>query len=253
MTAGTTFQNRAKGFTLMELLVVISVTAVLLGLLLPAISRAKESGRSVICKNNLRQLMFGMVLYADDNNDYFPYPGMVDRNAIPDWVFGGHVAQIPPDPKEWMYPRYATHAESGSIFGYVTGMKRVLPYNERYTNSFPVYRCPSSGLIGRARRVTYSMNGLFDPLTRPEVLGSGLQRSAIYNPAHKILMVDESPETAHDGSFLPYGTEGQFNQHEKRVNIGFADAHLETFRHRRIMEVQAGGSGTLSHFDPFNR
>lgn len=230
------------------------MSAVLLGLLLPAISRAKENGRSVLCKNNLRQLMFGMVLYGDDNNDYLPWPGAVDRNLSPDWVYGGFTARIPPDPKQWILPGYATHAESGSVFSYVTGMRRVMPYNERYTNSFPVYRCPSNGTVGRARRVTYSMNGWLDPIDRPEALGTSLQRSAIYNPSRKILLVDELAETAHDGSFHPGGAEmqGQFNRHQSRVNIGFVDAHLETFRHRKVMELQAGGAGTLSHFDPFD-
>jgi prepilin-type N-terminal cleavage/methylation domain-containing protein/prepilin-type processing-associated H-X9-DG protein len=256
MLADVTVQGREEGFTLIELLVVITIIAILACLLLTGIVRAKETGRSAVCKNNMRQLMVGMLLYADDNNDYLPWPGGVDRNLPPDWVFGGYRAKIPPDPAEWTLREYATHAESGSIFNFVTGLPRVQPHRDAYSNSFAVYRCPSTGPIGRARRVTYSMNAWFDPLERSELNSRGVQRSTIVKSPRKVLLVDESPETAHNASFHPGGTakRGQFTRHNGRVNVGFVDSHLESFKHQKIMEIQSNqGEITQMYVHAFYR
>jgi len=61
-----------KGFTLIELLVTIAIIALLAALLLPALARAKESGRRASCINNLRQLHIALALYADQNDGLYP-------------------------------------------------------------------------------------------------------------------------------------------------------------------------------------
>src|SRR5207244_356721 len=67
---GASPQHRLElGFTLIELLVVIAIIAILAALLLPALSRAKQSARTVGCLNNLRQLNLASTMYANDNND----------------------------------------------------------------------------------------------------------------------------------------------------------------------------------------
>ena len=66
--------RKKKGFTLIELLVVIAIIALLLSILMPALSAVKERARFVVCKSNLRQLGVAAATYAGDNNDSLMHP-----------------------------------------------------------------------------------------------------------------------------------------------------------------------------------
>ena len=65
-------RGERTAFTLVELLVVIGIIAVLVAMLLPALNKAKKQGMLVQCQSNLRQIMQGTLLYANDNKGCFP-------------------------------------------------------------------------------------------------------------------------------------------------------------------------------------
>src|SRR3954464_739964 len=100
-----------RAFTLVELLVVIAIIALLIAILLPVLSKAKETPRAVACQSNQRQLAQAFLLFAHDNKGQFPGNFWDRANPVQAhtcWLLGNSSAGV-----------WTDGPQKGTIFSYV--------------------------------------------------------------------------------------------------------------------------------------
>jgi prepilin-type N-terminal cleavage/methylation domain-containing protein/prepilin-type processing-associated H-X9-DG protein len=86
--------RRLRGFTLVELLVVIGIIAVLVAILMPALHRAREQAHAVNCRSNLRQLTLAVLMYVNENHGYLPGPrAIIDPPNDATYDYNGAITQ----------------------------------------------------------------------------------------------------------------------------------------------------------------
>jgi prepilin-type N-terminal cleavage/methylation domain-containing protein/prepilin-type processing-associated H-X9-DG protein len=128
----------SAGFTLVELLVVISVIVLLMGMVLPVLQSSAARAREVKCLSNLSQLGKAIVTYSGNNDGFMPSPAHVNKEG--DWdlnddaLFDGDRTVVSEEPKRYQYTSWTW---KGKIIYYVGTVS--LDEDELYQ----LYRCPS--------------------------------------------------------------------------------------------------------------
>ncbi|MEN9674787.1 MAG: hypothetical protein RIS76_683 [Verrucomicrobiota bacterium] len=214
--AGEGDQRRIVGFTLIELLVVIAIIAILASLLLPALGNARERAYRTACVANNKQLAIAMQLYANDSQDYLPWPNW-GNSLGPGWLYQPTSGRAP-DPLRTNEARFI---EAGLYWPYLKVRK--------------VYNCPLDrtnhvSWQKRGQRISsYIMNGAvcgFDRLggTRTYKLGAFNPAAyAMWEPDIKNYGGVWGPNPGHDASQYPNEDEGVGRRHKRgAVIMGFS-------------------------------
>ncbi len=239
-------ESLSLAFTLIELLVVIAIVAILAGLLLPALAKAKTKAQGIFCMNNQKQLQLCWIMYADDHNGLLATNN--DGANRDSWV-GGWLDFNPSNP------------DNTNVQLVMSPIGKLWPYNR----SFGIYKCPADKSAVKIRGRAYprvrsismngNMNGSKNWSFRPNFwYYRKLSDIVAPPPSEAFVFIDEREESIDDGYFLVFVDTAFGNKKDQWGNLpaiyhngagglSFADGHAEIRKWRDPDTLKPGLQG----------